>query len=938
MQRSSEPQTDTTQRFLNIVQKLVAELHPNRGAAAIELESVLDRDLGIDSLSRVELVQRIERDFDVQLPEHTFGTAETGADLLRAIQNARPSTVTSANARVDVVSSRARSPGHASTLVQMLDWHVERHPDRPHIRIHQSDRDDQVVTYADLYSGARTTAAALQSHGLEAGDRVAIMLPTGVSYFESFFAVVLAGAVPVPIYPPVRRSQLVDHLVRQSSILNNCQPKMLITVEEAKAPAHLLKAQVPALHRIVMPEELVQADAAYHPPKISDNDIAFLQYTSGSTGNPKGVVLTHRNLLANIRAGGAHIGANDEDVFVSWLPLYHDMGLIGAWLGSLYFAIPLVSMSPLTFLSRPRRWLWAIHRYRGTLSAAPNFAYELCLTKIRDKDIEGLDLSSWRVAFNGAEAVSAQTVERFTQRFAPCGFRPETMFPVYGLAECAVGLAFPPLGQLPVIDRVQREPLMRHGQAIPAEASEKSALRFVTSGQPLSGHEIRIVDNQDRELPERQEGRLHFRGPSTTSGYYRQLEPTRALFHDGWLDSGDRAYMVDGGVFITGRQKDIVIRAGRNIYPEEMEEALGDIDGVRTSRVAVFGSNDPDSGTERLVVVAETRLSDESARSQLREKIVALTTDLAGTSPDDVVLAPAGTVLKTSSGKLRRSDCCALYEQGAIGRPRSRVWWQLARLGLRGVKPQISRMRNFITNYLYATWCWVSYVVLAGITCLAVYVLPDPRWRWKFMHNAARLLATVTGTAFHIDGIENLLEHRACVMVANHASYLDGYVLVGAISSPFNFVAKAEFKQNAVIYRLLKRIGVLFIERLDTQQAVADARYLSNAVQDKRRVLFFPEGTFKRMPGVLSFHMGAFVTAVESGIPVVPIAIRGTRYILRGGSWFPRHGRVSASIGEPIYPGTTSDSHDARWRSAVTLRDQARQHILRHCREPDLGG
>lgn len=369
-----------------------------------------------------------------------------------------------------------------------------------------------------------------------------------------------------------------------------------------------------------------------------------------------------------------------------------------------------------------------------------------------------------------------------------------------------------------------------------------------------------------------------------------------------------------------------------------MEEALGDIDGVRTSRVAVFGSNDPDSGTERLVVVAETRLSDESARSQLREKIVALTTDLAGTPPDDVVLAPAGTVLKTSSGKLRRSDCCALYEQGAIGRPRSRVWWQLARLGLRGVKPQISRMRNFITNYLYATWCWVSYVVLAGITCLAVYVLPDPRWRWKFMHNAARLLATVTGTTFHIDGIENLLEHRACVMVANHASYLDGYVLVGAISSPFNFVAKAEFKQNAVIYRLLKRIGVLFIERLDTQQAVADARYLSNAVQDKRRVLFFPEGTFKRMPGVLSFHMGAFVTAVESGIPVVPIAIRGTRYILRGGSWFPRRGRVSASIGEPIYPGTTSDSHDARWRSAVTLRDQARQHILRHCREPDLGG
>ena len=204
------------------------------------------------------------------------------------------------------------------------------------------------------------------------------------------------------------------------------------------------------------------------------------------------------------------------------------------------------------------------------------------------------------------------------------------------------------------------------------------------------------------------------------------------------------------------------------------------------------------------------------------------------------------------------------------------------------------------------------------------------------MHHAARLLATITGTTLNVEGIENLARQRSCVLVANHASYLDGYVLVGAISDPFRFVAKGEFKQSAIIYWLLKRIGVLFVERLDTKQATADAEQLAMAVRDENSVLFFPEGTFRRIPGVLPFHMGAFVTAVESGAPVVPIAIRGTRYILRDGSWFPRRGRISVSIGEPIQPGTTSDSHDARWHDAVALRDQVRQHILRYCREPDL--
>ena len=266
--------------------------------------------------------------------------------------------------------------------------------------------------------------------------------------------------------------------------------------------------------------------------------------------------------------------ATSADIFVSWLPLYHDMGLIGAWLGCLYFAAPLYVMSPLSFLMRPESWLWAIHRFRATLSGAPNFAYELCLNKIDDRNLEGLDLSSLRMTVNGAEPVSVPALRRFIERFGHYGFRPGAMAPVYGLAENSVGLAFPPPGRPPVIDRVDRGLLSVRGIAAPALTDDPRALEIASCGAPLPGHEVRIVDELGFELGERHEGRLEFRGPSATSGYFRNETKTRELFHGSWLDSGDRGYMAGGEVYITGRIKDIIIRAGRHIYPQEIEEAI----------------------------------------------------------------------------------------------------------------------------------------------------------------------------------------------------------------------------------------------------------------------------------------------------------------------------------------------------------------------------
>ena len=607
--------TSRARSLIAVVTDLVRELHGRSTSSLnVTLSSRLDRDLGIDSLGRTELVLRIERVFRIRLPVSIIGEADTVGDILTALeqgapQQGAPDTRIAIAAEAPIAVQPVVAPAaEAKTMVEALEWHVARNPDRPHVTVLQ---DENIVlatmTYGELSKAARAVAAGLIARDVVPGDRVALMLPTGTEFFAAFFGILYTGAVPVPIYPPMQLSQLEDYLRRQAGILRNAEARVLVTVPEALRLGGLLRGLVSSLSAIESVGNLMSAPALVALPKLDDPAAtALIQYTSGSTGDPKGVVLSHANLLANIRAILKAIDATSAEVLLSWLPLYHDMGLIGAWLAPLYVGARCYIMSPLSFLAHPQSWLWASHRYRATISAAPNFAFELCLKQIDDADLSGLDLSSLRFVANGAEPVNVHTLRRFIERFSRYGFRPGAMAPVYGLAECAVALALPPPGREPVIDRVKREALSRRGIAEPASAGDANAIEIVACGRPLPGHEIRIVDNAGREVEERREGRLEFRGPSATSGYFRNEAKTRELFRDGWLDSGDRAYMANGDVFITGRIKDIIIRAGQHVYPQELEEAVGDIGGLIKGAVAAFGVTDPASGTERIVILAET--------------------------------------------------------------------------------------------------------------------------------------------------------------------------------------------------------------------------------------------------------------------------------------------------------------------------------------------
>jgi len=915
-------------RVLELVRGLTTEVHPHASRLTVTLDSQFD-DLGIGSLELAELLLRVQDSFGVALPSHILTSAETPRDLLRAVSHGGAPVVEDIGPASPVVTGAASpAPVAASTLIDALEWHVGATPERTHIRILNESGSPDELTYGALHSEAAAVAAGLLARYVMPGDTVAIMMPTSRAYFVTFTGVVLAGAVPVPIYPPARPSQLPDHLRRHIGILANARAAMLVTVPEAIPLGHLLRSNVDSLRHVLVPESLVGASGDALPRPRSD-DLALVQYTSGSTGQPKGVALTHDNLLANIRAMGQATAVSESDTFVSWLPLYHDMGLIGAWLGSLYFAVPLVSMPPQVFLARPSRWLRAIHAHRGTISAGPNFAYELCLTKVRDAELEGLDLSSWRLAFNGAEPVSPATIDRFAERFAPYGLRRDAITPVYGLAESSVGLAFPPLGRGPLIDRIGRDKFVRTGRADPVKPGERDALRFVASGQPLPGHEIRIIDATGNELGDRREGRIEFRGPSATAGYFHNADSTRSLYHDDWLDTGDLGYMADADVYVTGRVKDVIIRAGRNLHPAELEEAVGNLAGVRKGCVAVFAVAGPGGSSERLVVMAETRATGDEATNALRSEIISKTVDLLGVAPDDVVLAPPRTVPKTSSGKIRRAASRDIYEQGRIGtRPRA-LWWELARLRLRGTVPSLRRGRDAAAAVGFAAYAWVLYAVLAMAVVILLTLLPRLRWRWQVASGAVRLLAYLTGTPVTVLGLDRL-RNGPTIVVADHPSWLDGLALATVLPHSFHFVAGEVLEHQGPIGFVLKRLGCEFVERHEREHGVADTDRVVDLVRTGQSLVIFPEGRLARAPGLRPFHMGAFVIAAQAGAPVVPIGIRGTRAILRPEHHFPRRGSVDMAIGHAIEPTGTD------WTAAVGLQRAARDSVLRLSGEPDV--
>lgn len=964
----------TTQaRVLEIVRNLLTELGSQGALPILSPDSHLDRDLGLGSLERVELMARLENEFGVRLGDSAASQANTPDDLADAIL--KDSDFVSGAERESPLRPVARfqefGPGtadqgvfSAETLNEVLRYRALHDGGRQHLLISEdADSGERTVTltFGALYEAAQRCAAELARIGVPPGGRVSLMLPTSRAFFISYAGILLAGAIPVPIYPPFRADRIEEYAARQAGILNNAQVCLLLTFRRAEAVAKLLKPRVKSLATVLDAEKLLEAADKAPPPAPGAlpahltgsrvrkaGDVALLQYTSGSTGDPKGVTLTHGNLLANMRAIGSAVQMGPQDVGISWLPLYHDMGLIGAWLTLLHFGVPLVVMSPIAFLTRPERWLWAFHKNGGTIAAAPNFAYELCVRKIADKDIEGLDLSSWRAALNGAEPVNPQTLERFEQRFSRYGFRREAQLPVYGLAEASLAVTVPPLNRGPRVDHVDREIFASHGRAVSTQAGDETAISFVSSGFPVPGHEVRIVDEQGSDLPERTEGFLWFRGPSATRGYYNNSRATRELFPQGaddenpWVDSGDRAYQADGEIFVTGRVKDIIIKGGRNIYPHEVEELAARVDGIRKGCVVAFGLKDPASGTEKLVITAESREEAATRRAALASDIAASVTRGLGLPPDRVELVPPGSIPKTSSGKLRREETRQLYAAGALAVKRPPAWLQVARLGssgaVRGAGQAIWRTAKRALEILYGVYFILLFALWILPACAIVFFIKDHQAAGRYTSAALKVLFALAGIRVRVIGREHANLPGAKIYASNHTSYFDVLPLMAALGVPYRFIAKSEVHTMPFIGTFLRRMGHLSFNRTDAEARRQAASELEECIRRDESVFVFPEGTFVPEEGVRPFQLGAFKAAAVTGAPIVPVSLAGTRRFLRDLTILPRPTRVVITISPPIYPGSpgASSAEAGDWHELIRLRDATRSAIAAHCGEPLL--
>jgi acyl-CoA synthetase (AMP-forming)/AMP-acid ligase II len=550
----------------------------------------------------------------------------------------------------------------ANTLNEVLHLRSEISDSANWLTLFVKDRIEVTISYRQLLAGARRWASAVVGNGVRPNDRVLIVLPTERAFYEAFWGILEVGAVPVPVYPPVRLGQMNEYLKQVQDIITDCDATLLIT-NSMIAPLLQLNNR---LKICILTTTRGFSGRAY--PKIVSRpvDLALLQYTSGSTGKQKGVMLSHANLLANLRAIGKGLDLNVRDVALSWLPLYHDMGLIGLMLGTIYFGMPLVAMSPIDFLRKPLRWIRLISEHRATISAAPNFAYNLVARKAKNRDFEKIDLSCWRIALCGAEPIHSSTIENFSRRFEPFNFRPDAFFPAYGLAENSLAVSFSSIGRKPTIKHFDPIALEKENLAT-AKTPQKGGRAMVSVGRALDSVDVQIMNDDGQLLEPNMQGEVVLKGPSVMTGYYNNPEQTGKVLANGWLRTGDIGFIENGQLYISGRKKDIVIRAGRNYFAEDLELAVGSFPGVRPGGVCVFSLGDPERGTEKVILLAEATLGadHEKMADALRKKLAHAT----GCRPDEALIIPPRTLPKTSSGKIQRFKARQQYLSGTLNTP-----------------------------------------------------------------------------------------------------------------------------------------------------------------------------------------------------------------------------------------------------------------------------
>ena len=547
-----------------------------------------------------------------------------------------------------------------ATLLDALD-NAEQHTDRGFVFL-DGQLEPHDYSFRALSAATKRRGRQLQQMGFDKGDRIGLIIPDNEDFVLTFLGAISVGVVPVPMYPPLALGKLDAFLLSATRILGASGAKAVVTTKKISAILGTLLIKVDSLEKMILVDKFKSvAEADRAPPEISPDDTCFLQFTSGSTSDPKGVVVTHANLIANANAimqDGLRADPT-VDRGISWLPLYHDMGLIGFVIAPLCTTTPVVFIPTLTFVKRPTVWMKTVNDYRGTITFAPNFAFALAAKRARAQ--KDLDLSCLRVLGCGAEPINARTIRKFVDAFSPMGLNENAVMPCYGMAEATLAMAFEPLTEPLFVERIDRDAYENTHEAMPV-LEGGDAIELVACGRSFPNHAVGIMDPGGELLPDGKVGEIVFRGPSVTRGYFDNPQATAETIVQGWLHTGDLGFMRDGRVFVSGRKKDLIILNGRNYHPQAIEWEVEKLAGIRKGNIVAFAISG--ESTEKLVVVAETKAGDhgplvDTIKNDVRAAL--------GLVINDVVLVPAGALPKTSSGKLQRRKTRAAYIDGSLG-------------------------------------------------------------------------------------------------------------------------------------------------------------------------------------------------------------------------------------------------------------------------------
>jgi fatty-acyl-CoA synthase len=552
------------------------------------------------------------------------------------------------------------------TIPEVLLQETHADPSRVAVYLLYNQKPDEAISYQILLRKAASTAQTLTKAGVQPGEVVILILKHEPELIHGFFGTALMGGVPSIM--PFLTEKLSPDRYRESlrSLFEITQPGAVITYPEFEGQVRQAAQDVPSIKAVLTHDSIANLDedavGQFIPANRSPEDIALLQHSSGTTGLQKGVALSHQAIFNQIDSYAEAIRLNPNDVVVSWLPLYHDMGLIAGFLMPILSQVPLVLMSPFDWVRAPYRLMQAVSKYGGTLSWLPNFAYNFCAQKIRDRDLQGVNLSTWRGVINCSEPMHWPSQRMFLERFAPYGFREKALATSYAMAENVFAVTQGGIDSPVQVDMINRETLLESQIAQP-DAREAHALKMLSAGRPLSNTRVRVIAPDGQNMPDRYVGEISIQSDCMLTAYYNRPDLTEKAFLDGWYLTGDLGYMAEGELYITGRKKDLIIVGGKNIYPQDLEHIAGEVPGVHPGRVVAFGIFNERMGTEDVVILAESDAEDPAEKGAIADMIrnqVTLNSDVALRY---VEVVERGWLLKTSSGKIARSANRGKYLQ-----------------------------------------------------------------------------------------------------------------------------------------------------------------------------------------------------------------------------------------------------------------------------------